>query len=75
MAFKQLNPVYKIVAFTESKRRGDNNRIAAETGFSASHVSNTLRGRRNNETNVNKAYRLVRERRTNLQKLQSVGAL
>ena len=71
MAFKQLNPVYKIVAFTESKRRGDNNRIAAETGFSVSHVSNTLRGRRNNETIVNKAYRLVKDRQTNLQLLSA----
>lgn len=69
MAFKHLNPVYKIVAFTESKRRNDINTVAEMTGYSKSHVSNTLRGRRNNESIVNKAYRLVRSRETNLQKL------
>lgn len=74
MAFKHLNPVYKIVAFTESKRRNDINTIAEITGYSKSHVSNTLRGRRNNETIVNKAYRLVKDRQTNLQKIASLGA-
>jgi predicted transcriptional regulator len=74
MAFKYLNPVYKIVAFTESKRRNDINTIAEMTGFSKSHVSNTLRGRRNNEQIVNKAYRLVRSRETNLQKIASLEA-
>jgi len=33
MAYKQLNPVYKIVAFTEAKQRGDINTIAERTGF------------------------------------------
>ena len=74
MAFKHLNPVYKIVAFTESKRRNDINTIAEITGYSKSHVSNTLRGRRNNESIVNKAYRLVKDRQTNLQKIASLGA-
>jgi predicted transcriptional regulator len=74
MAYKHLNPVYKIVAFTEAKRRNDINTVAEMTGYSKSHVSNTLRGRRNNETIVNKAYRLVKDRQTNLQKIASFGA-
>lgn len=69
MAYKQLNPIYKIVAFTEAKRRNDINTIAEVTGYSRQHVGNVLRGRRNNETIVNKAYRLVRSRETNLAKL------
>ena len=73
MAYRELNPVYKIVAFTEAKRRGDINRIANETGYTKSMVSKTLRGLRNNVSIVNKAYRIVRERRTNLQLLQSIG--
>jgi len=67
--YRELNPVYKVVVFTEAKRHGDNARIAQETGYSESHVSNTLRGRRSNPTIVNKAYRLVKDRSTNLQKL------
>ena len=74
MAFKYLNPVYKIVAFTEAKKSGDINLIAEKTGFSQSHVSNTLRGRRNNTTIVNTAYRMVKDRSTNLQKLAALTA-
>jgi hypothetical protein len=74
MAFKHLNPIYKIVAFTEAKRRGDINTIAEMTGYSRQQVGNVLRGRRTNETIVNKAYRLVKDRQTNLQKLSAMEA-
>lgn len=73
MAFRELNPVYKIVAYTEAKRRGDGARIAQETGYSPSMVSKTLHGLRNNEAIVNKAYRLVKDRQTNLQRLQATA--
>ena len=74
MAFRELNPVYKIVAFTEAKRHGDLTKIATETGFSVSYVNNVLRGVRNNDSIVNKAYRLVKDRQTNLQKLTMATA-
>lgn len=74
MAYQKLNPVYKIVTYTEAKRRGDVSRIAEETGFTKAMVSMTLRGLRNNEMIVNKAYRLVKDRQTNLQKLLTVTA-
>jgi predicted transcriptional regulator len=74
MAYKQLNPVYKIVAFTEAKRHGDIQRVAQETGYTQSMVSKTLRGLRNNTEIVNKAYRLVKDRQTNLQRLSSALA-
>ena len=73
MAFQKLNTVYKIVAFTEAKRHGDVSRIAEETGFTQPYVSMTLRGLRNNESIVNKAYRLVKDRQTNLQKLSAIA--
>jgi predicted transcriptional regulator len=74
MAYKQLNPVYKIVAFTEAKRRGDIQHVAQETGYTQSMVSKTLRGLRNNTEIVNKAYRLVKDRQTNLQRLTAALA-
>ena len=74
MAFQKLNPVYKIVAFTEAKRRGDVTRVADETGYSTSMVSKTLRGLSNNMSIVNKAYRLVKDRQTNLQRLTTATA-
>jgi len=73
MAYKELNPVYKIVAFTEAKRRGDIAKVAEETGYTQSMVSKTLRGLRNNMSIVNKAYRLVKDRQTNLQKLSAIA--
>jgi predicted transcriptional regulator len=73
MAFKQLNPVYKIVAFTEAKRYGDIKTIAQETGYTQAMVSMTLRGKRNNVSIVNKAYRLVKDRQTNLQRLSATA--
>ena len=69
MAYKSLNPIYKIVAFAEAKRHGDIQTIAQMTGYSQAHVSNTLRGNRKNDTIVNKAYRLIKNRQTNLQRL------
>ena len=73
MAFQKLNTIYKIVAFTEAKRNGDITRIAEETGFTQPYVSMTLRGLRNNESIVNRAYRLVKDRQTNLQKLSALA--
>jgi len=73
MAFQKLSTVYKVVAYAEAKRRGDVTRIAEETGYTTSMVSKTLRGLRNNETIVNKAYRLVKDCQTNLQRLQATA--
>lgn len=74
MAYKQLNPVYKIVAFTEAKRRGDIKRVSEDTGYTPSMVSKTLRGLRNNPEIVNRAYRIVKDRQTNLQKISALQA-
>ena len=71
MAFKKLSTAYKLVAFAEAKRPGDIELLVKKTGFSQPHVSNTLRGRRENVSIVNKAYRLVKDRQTNLQKLSA----
>jgi hypothetical protein len=62
MAYKELTTTYKIKAFNRARRQGDITTIAEATGYSPAMVSRTLRGQRNNETIVNKAYRLVRNR-------------
>jgi len=66
MSFRFLPTAYKLVKFAEAKRRNDLTTIAEETGYSISMVSKTLQGLRNNETIVNKAYRLVKDRQSNL---------
>jgi len=66
MSFRVLPTAFKLVKFAEAKRLNDVTIIAKETGYSTSHVSNVLYGRRSNESIVNKAYRLVKDRQTNL---------
>ena len=66
MSFRILPQAYKLVKFAEAKRQNDVTIIANETGYSQSHVSNVLYGRRNNDSIVNKAYRLIKDRQTNL---------
>jgi DNA-binding phage protein len=66
MSFRFLPTAYKLVKFAEAKRRNDITNIAQETGYSSSMVSKTLSGLRNNESIVNKAYRIVKDRQTNL---------
>jgi len=66
MSYRILPTAYKLVKFAEAKRQNDVSIIATETGYSQSHVSNVLYGRRQNESIVNKAYRLIKDRRSNL---------
>ena len=66
MSYRVLPTAFKLVKFAEAKRLNDVTIIAKETGYSTSHVSNVLHGRRSNESIVNKAYRLVKDRQTNL---------
>jgi hypothetical protein len=66
MSFRILPQAYKLVKFAEAKRRNDIISIAQETGYSQSMVSKTLSGLRNNATIVNRAYRLIKDRQTNL---------
>jgi len=40
----------------------DSSKLATTTGYSQSHVCNTLAGRRNNESIISAAYKLVSRR-------------
>ena len=62
MAYRNLPTIFKVVAFRDAMKKGDLNEVATRTGYSYDMVSKTLRGLRNNETIVNTAYRLVKDR-------------
>lgn len=62
MAFQKLRPEFKLVKIAMNKQRGDGQTIAAYTGYSESHVSNVLNGRRSNQEITNRAYRLATHR-------------
>ncbi len=74
MSYQNLPVAFKIASYNRAQRRGDVSRVAAETGYSESMVSRTLRGLRNNTSIVNKAYRLVKDRQTNLERLTTATA-
>jgi hypothetical protein len=54
---------YNRVEISRKLKRGEVSRIASETGFSASHVRNVLKGRRNNEEILKFAQKLTARRK------------
>lgn len=63
-----LNRTAKLSFFTHRQRTGDVTRIADETGYSVSHVSNMINGaRRINDVVANAMYNLTRRRQKNEQ--------
>ena len=62
MSYQKLPTIFKVVAFRDAMQKGDLQKITSKTGDSYDMVSKTLRGVRNNESIVNTAYRLVKDR-------------
>lgn len=62
-----LSEVQKVAQFQQKRRRGDVTEIALNTGYSRSHASNVLAGRRNNPSITSAAYRMANRRLTNEQ--------
>jgi len=62
MAYRNLPTIFKVVAFRDAMKTGDLNEVATRTGYSYDMISKTMRGLRNNDTIVNTAYRLVKDR-------------
>jgi hypothetical protein len=61
-----MNRTAKLAFFKARKRTGDTTRLAEETGYSVSHVSNVTSGtRRVNNTIANAMYMLTRRRTRN----------
>lgn len=61
-----LTEVRKVAMFQQKRRRGDVTRVAENLGYSVSHTSNVLGGRRNNRMITSEAYRRSRNRVPNL---------
>lgn len=64
----------KALKAVSRKRRNDVTKISQTTGFSYSHVSNTLAGRRFNKTIVDAAYDITRRRMANDVKISALQA-
>ena len=62
-----LTEITKVGRFQQKRRRGDITRLANETNYSTSHVSNVMNGRRFNSAITSAAYRMANRRLTNAQ--------
>lgn len=62
-----LTEVTKVAKFQQKRRRGDITALASTTGYSRSHTSNVLNGRRYNSSITSAAYRMANRRLTNEQ--------
>jgi transcriptional regulator with XRE-family HTH domain len=61
-----MNQTAKLAFFKARQRTGDTARLAEETGYSVSHVSNVTNGRRKvNDTIANAMYMIARRRAKN----------
>lgn len=61
-----LNRTAKLSFYTHRKRTGDLTRLAEETGYSVSHLSNVVNGNRKvNDTIANAMYMVARRRMKN----------
>jgi plasmid maintenance system antidote protein VapI len=63
---QKLNRTAKLNFFKARKRKGDLNSVAENTGYSKSHVSNVVAGRRSvPQSMADEMYRISRRRTTN----------
>jgi len=60
--YRKLSVPAKLAVIRSRKRMYDNAYVAAETGYSESHVCNVLAGRHANTRIVNFAYNMARSR-------------
>lgn len=64
-SYEKLSYIQKITRVNRKLRTGDVNRVAVETGFSATHVSDVLAGKYFNDRILNRAYDVTRGRKAN----------
>lgn len=62
---RKLSNYLKLKVYNARKRRGDIERIEIKTGYSITHISNVLNGRRVNDEIVTVAYKMASKRKIN----------
>jgi hypothetical protein len=71
-SYKKLSYIQKVSRINRKLRNGDITRIADETGYSTTHVSDVVSGKYFNESIVNRIYDLTRNRVSNAVKLSKM---
>jgi hypothetical protein len=70
--YTKLSYIQKVSRINRKLRTGDISRIAQETGYSTTHVSDVVSGKYINDTIVNRIYDLTRNRVSNATKLSKM---
>ena len=70
--YTKLTYIQKVSRINRKLRTGDISRIAEETGYSTTHVSDVVSGKYFNDTIVNRIYDLTRSRVSNAVKLSKM---
>lgn len=73
-SYTKLTYIQKVSRINRKLRTGDISKIAEETGYSATHVSDVVSGKYFNDTIVNRIYDLTRNRVSNAVKLSQFSA-
>jgi hypothetical protein len=71
--YTKLTYIQKVSRINRRLRTGDISRIADETGYSSTHVSDVVSGKYFNDSIVNKAYDMTRSRVSNAVKLSKLA--
>ena len=71
--YTKLTYIQKAARVNRKLRTGDITRVAEATGYSVTHVSDVVSGRRFNEALLNKAYDMTRGRISNAVKLAKMA--
>lgn len=70
--YTKLTYIQKVSRINRKLRTGDISKIAQETGYSTTHVSDVVSGKYINDTIVNRIYDLTRNRVSNATKLSKM---
>jgi hypothetical protein len=71
-SYQKLTYIQKAAKVNRKLRTGDITRLAEATGYSITHVSDVVGGKKFNNVIMNKIYDMTRGRMTNAKKLDSV---
>jgi hypothetical protein len=73
-SYTKLTYIQKVSRINRKLRTGDISKVATETGYSTTHVSDVVSGKYFNDTIVNRIYDLTRNRVSNAVKLTKMSS-
>ena len=73
-SYTKLTYIQKVSRINRKLRTGDISKVATETGYSTTHVSDVVSGKYFNDTIVNRIYDLTRNRVSNAIKLSKMSS-